>query len=81
MDVTVLITIGVLAAGLGIVLGRYVWPAVRASDRDALTAAQTEVGGSYLARNQAHCQQTFVSGASRVISWLESRSTDRHQSA
>ena len=30
MDVTVLITIGVLAAALGIVLGRYVWPAVRA---------------------------------------------------
>ncbi|MGD0469218.1 MAG: DNA recombination protein RmuC [Terriglobales bacterium] len=43
MDVAVLITIGVLAAALGIVLGRYVWPAVRARDRDALTMAQTEV--------------------------------------
>ena len=43
MDVTVLITIGVLAAALGIVLGRYVWPAVRARDRDALTTTQTEV--------------------------------------
>jgi DNA recombination protein RmuC len=28
---------------LGIALGRYVWPAVRASDRDALAKAQTEV--------------------------------------
>jgi DNA recombination protein RmuC len=43
MDVTVLIAIGVLAAALGIVLGRYVWPAVRARDRDALATAQTEV--------------------------------------
>ena len=43
MDVTILITIGVLAAALGIVLGRYVWPALRASDRDALATAQTEV--------------------------------------
>lgn len=43
MEVTVLITIGVLAAALGIALGRYVWPAVRASDRDALANAQTEI--------------------------------------
>jgi DNA recombination protein RmuC len=43
MDATVLITIGVLAAALGIVLGRYVWPAVSASDREALATAQTEV--------------------------------------
>ena len=43
MDIIVLITIGVLAAALGIVLGRYVWPALRASDRDALATAQTEV--------------------------------------
>ena len=43
MDATVLIAIGILAAALGIVLGRYVWPAVRASDRDALATAQTEV--------------------------------------
>jgi DNA recombination protein RmuC len=43
MGVTVLIIIGVLAAALGIVLGRYVWPAVRARDRDALATVQTEV--------------------------------------
>ena len=43
MDAIVLIAIGVLAAALGIVLGRYVWPAIRASDRDALANAQTEV--------------------------------------
>ncbi|MFZ0737956.1 MAG: DNA recombination protein RmuC [Candidatus Acidiferrales bacterium] len=43
MGVTVLITIGVLAAALGIVLGRYVWPALRASDRETLATAQTEV--------------------------------------
>ena len=43
MEVAVLITIGVLAAALGIALGRYVWPAVRESDRDALAKAQTEV--------------------------------------
>lgn len=36
-------SIGVLAAALGIVLGRYVWPAVRAGDRDTLATAQTEV--------------------------------------
>jgi DNA recombination protein RmuC len=43
MDATVLITIGVLVAALGVVLGRYVWPAVRARDRDALATAQIEV--------------------------------------
>ena len=43
MEATVLITIAVLAASLGIVLGRYVWPAFRATDRDALATAQTEV--------------------------------------
>ena len=43
MDVAILITIGVLAAALGILFGRYVWPALRASDRDALATAQTEV--------------------------------------
>jgi DNA recombination protein RmuC len=43
MDVTVLISIGVLAAALGIVLGRYVWPAVRAGDRDTLDKAQAEI--------------------------------------
>ena len=44
MDTPVLIAIAVLAAALGVVLGRYVWPAVRAHERDALAAAQTEVG-------------------------------------
>jgi DNA recombination protein RmuC len=43
MEVAVLISTGVLAAALGIVLGRYVWPAVRGSDPDALAKAQTEV--------------------------------------
>lgn len=43
MDVAILITIGVLAASLGIVLGRYAWPTVRGSDRDALAKAQTDV--------------------------------------
>ena len=43
MEVAVFISIGVLAAGLGIALGRHVWPAVRGSDRDALAKAQAEV--------------------------------------
>jgi len=43
VELAVLITIGVLAAALGIALGRYVWPAVRESDRDALARAQTDV--------------------------------------
>ena len=43
MEVAVLISIGVLAAALGIGLGRHVWPAVRGSDPDALAKAQTEV--------------------------------------
>jgi DNA recombination protein RmuC len=43
VEIAVLIIIGVLAAGLGIVLGRYVWPAVRATDREALAKAQAEV--------------------------------------
>jgi DNA recombination protein RmuC len=42
MEVAVLISIGVLAAALGIGLGRHVWPAVRGSDPDALAKAQTE---------------------------------------
>lgn len=43
MQVAVLITVSVLAAGLGIVLGRYAWPAVRGTDPDVLAKAQTEV--------------------------------------
>src|SRR5713226_5716557 len=43
MEVTILVSIGVLAAALGIALGRYVWPTVRGSDRDALARTQTEV--------------------------------------
>jgi DNA recombination protein RmuC len=42
MEVAVLISIGVLAAALGIALGRYVWP-VRRIDPDVLAKAQTEV--------------------------------------
>ncbi|HUZ91700.1 MAG TPA: DNA recombination protein RmuC [Methylocella sp.] len=44
MEIAILISIGVLAAALGIVLGRYVWPTVRGSDREALAKAQMEVG-------------------------------------
>jgi DNA recombination protein RmuC len=43
MDFAIFITIGVLAAALGVVLGRYVWPALRANDRDALATAKSEV--------------------------------------
>jgi DNA recombination protein RmuC len=43
VEILVLVSIGVLAAALGIALGRYVWPAIRGSDRDALVKAQTEV--------------------------------------
>jgi DNA recombination protein RmuC len=43
MEIAVLVSIGVLAAALGVALGRYVWPAVRGSDRDAFARAQTEV--------------------------------------
>ncbi len=42
MELAVLIAIGVLAASLGIALGRYVWPAVRGSDRDAMARAQAD---------------------------------------
>ncbi len=43
MEIIALISIGVLAAALGIALGRYVWPTIRGKDRDALTNARTEV--------------------------------------
>src|SRR2546428_344846 len=43
MEPAVFIIIAVLAAALGIALGRYVWPAVRESVRDDLARAQTEV--------------------------------------
>jgi DNA recombination protein RmuC len=43
MEIAILITVGFLAAALGIALGRYVWPTLRASDRDALATAQTDV--------------------------------------
>ncbi|MGO9589522.1 MAG: DNA recombination protein RmuC [Candidatus Acidiferrales bacterium] len=42
MEITIVIIIGVLATALGIALGRYVWPAGRASDRDALATALAE---------------------------------------
>lgn len=43
MDIAGLVSVSVLVIGVGIVLGRYVWPVVRRSDRDALIKAQTEV--------------------------------------
>jgi DNA recombination protein RmuC len=43
MDITVLIGIAVLAAALGIALGRYVWPAIRGTDPQLLVKAETEV--------------------------------------
>jgi DNA recombination protein RmuC len=43
LDIAGLIGIGGLAAALGIAIGRYVWPAVRGSDRDVLAKAQMEV--------------------------------------
>jgi DNA recombination protein RmuC len=43
MEIAVLIIVGALAAGLGIALGRYVWPTVRGSDREALGKTQAEV--------------------------------------
>jgi DNA recombination protein RmuC len=41
-EIVVLITVGVLAASLGIALGRYVWPALRGIDPSVLTKSQTE---------------------------------------
>jgi DNA recombination protein RmuC len=43
MEIPVLITIGVLAAALGVAVGRYVWPAARQSDAAALTLAEADV--------------------------------------
>ncbi|HEV2177537.1 MAG TPA: DNA recombination protein RmuC [Terriglobia bacterium] len=42
MELAVLISIGVLAAALGIALGRYVWPADRGIDPALLASAQAE---------------------------------------
>jgi hypothetical protein len=46
MEIAVLISIGLLIAVLGVLLGvalgRFVWPALKSSDATALTAAQTE---------------------------------------
>jgi DNA recombination protein RmuC len=42
MELVVLITIGVLAAALGIALGRYVWPTERGVDPALLASAQAE---------------------------------------
>ena len=74
MDVTILITIGVLAAALGIALGRYVWPAVRRSDAEALAKAQAEVArlGQESAALQCRAdkldaeQKAFVSEAKKA---------------
>jgi DNA recombination protein RmuC len=43
MDNTIVIIVGVLATALGIALGRYVWPAGRGTDRDAVATAQADV--------------------------------------
>jgi DNA recombination protein RmuC len=43
VEIVVPVIIGILAIALGIALGRYVWPALRRSDRDVLVKAQTEV--------------------------------------
>jgi DNA recombination protein RmuC len=42
MEIVVLIAVGVLAAGLGIALGRYVWPAQRGIDPSLLAKSQAE---------------------------------------
>ena len=42
MELVVLITIGVLAAALGVALGRYVWPTERGVDPALLASAQAE---------------------------------------
>ena len=44
MEIAILITVGVLAALLGVALGRYVWPTIRESHRAALASAQAEIG-------------------------------------
>lgn len=43
MDSPVFIAITILAAALGIALGRYVWPAIRGTDPQLLAKAETEV--------------------------------------
>lgn len=81
MDIAVLITIGVLAVALGILLGRYVWPAVRASDRNALATAQTEVArltqeGSVL-RNQLDAERKAAAAEVRTAGEEVARLTER----
>jgi DNA recombination protein RmuC len=43
MEIIFFVFTAVLATALGITVGRYVWPAVRGSDRDALAKAQMDV--------------------------------------
>jgi DNA recombination protein RmuC len=43
MEIAIIITVGVLAALLGVTLGRYVWPTVRESYSAALNSAQAEI--------------------------------------
>jgi DNA recombination protein RmuC len=43
VGIGILITVGVLAVLLGIVLGRYVWPTIREDHRAALASAQAEM--------------------------------------
>jgi hypothetical protein len=50
METVILLAIGVLAASLGIALGRYVWPSARGGASDLLAKAQTE-----LARFEQEC--------------------------
>jgi len=66
MELAVLISIGVLAAGLGIGLGRYVWPAVRGSDPDILVKARTEVLGS--TRSASHYLPAINADGARALS-------------
>ena len=84
MDVRVLITIGVLSAALGILFGRYVWPALRARERDALTAAQTEAarlnqeGIALRSRaDQLDAERKAVAGEARTAGEEVARLTER----
>src|SRR5260370_41317174 len=43
MAIAVLIGVAVLAVGLGVALGRYVWPAPRNTDSTALAVARAEI--------------------------------------
>ena len=68
MEIALLISIGLLAAVLGVTVGRYVWPTARRSDMTAVASAQADVARLNQECNGLRAQNDNLTSQSTVAS-------------